>query len=343
MIFFSGKKERLSHALCMMLVMLSGLFQQACGEDDLFVPGNIFTGLNQMDERSLEEVDQILNLYQEEYTYISLGIILEGKPVLIRCYGEDRRGKAEEYASVSKPVTSTITLCLLEKGLISSLDDPIGYYCSKYRNVLPDSYPDVEVTFKHLLAHRSGIPHHDRIWKDGKLDLQFEPGSEMLYSTRGYGVLGDVISMIGGCSYNHLVKRYIGDPVGATSIRCPLPFFEAPGGLVQSTITDLAMFAAGVMNGVYVSDSLLRQTVWIPYGEDGSGTMSLGWYILHPGSSDMAVYHAGSNGRPRAFIVLRPGQKRGVVLLGKRTDSNGSQLFPELARQVMGVVDQLEE
>lgn len=315
----------------------------SCGEEELFGPGKIYTGINHLDAQSIAEIDQILIQYEEAFDYISLGIIREGVIELIRCYGEDRRGKSDEYASVSKPVTSVISLRLLEKGLIRSLDDPIGYYCSKYRHVLPERFPDVPITFSHLLSHRSGIPHHDRIWKDGKLDLQFEPGTEMLYSTRGYGVLGDVISMIGCCSFNRLVKDYIGESLGASSIRCPLPFFEAPGGLVQSTISDLALFASGMMNGAYVSDSLLYQTVWIPYGSDGSGEMGLGWYIARPDTAGMAVYHAGSNGRPRAFIVLRPRQKIGIVLLGKRATANGSQMFPELARQMVELLEQLEE
>lgn len=337
-----GKKLRIQAASCLLLISLTGIFPLACEKEELFAPGNTFTGINRLEDQSLAEVDRIVTQFQEEYSYISLGIIREGETVLIRCYGEDRLDKSDEYASVSKPVTAIITLRMLEDGSIRSLDDPIGFYCSRYRNVLPDTYPDVPVTFRHLLSHQSGIPHHDRIWEDGNLDLQFEPGTQMLYSTRGYGVLGDVISMIACCSFNRLVKDYIGDPAGAHSIRCPLPFFEAPGGLIQSTISDLALFASGVMNGTYVSDSLLFQTAWVPYGSDGAGEMGLGWYIAHPGTDEMAVYHAGSNGRPRAFIVLRPRQNLGVVLLGKRTVSDGSQLFPELARQLLGILDQLE-
>jgi len=44
---------------------------------------------------------------------------------------------------------------------------------------------------------------------------------------------------------------------------------------------------------------------------------------------------AGSNGTPRAFIALRPIQKTGVVLLGKRNESEGSQLFYALSRELI--------
>jgi CubicO group peptidase (beta-lactamase class C family) len=321
-------------------VALSGFLLTGCEKDEAFTPGNTYTGINLLDTVLAEQVDKILSEYGAQYRYISLGIIQEGKPVLIRCYGQNRLGREDEYASVTKPVTAMITLNLLEKGLIRSLDDPIGLYCSKYRDVLPDAYPDVPITFTHLMSHQSGIPHHDRIWKDGKLNLAFEPGTQMMYSTRGYGVLGDVISMIGGKSFNQLVRETIGEPVSAHSISCPLPFFEAPGGLVQSTISDMARFACGVINGAYVSDSLLFQRVWVPLGSDASGEMGLGWYVARYGTRDLAVYHAGSNGKPRAFMVLKPLKGMGVVLLGEREQSDGSQLFPEIATRLVTLLDQ---
>ena len=53
----------------------------------------------------------------------------------------------------------------------------------------------------------------------------------------------------------------------------------------------------------------------------------------------MAVYHAGSNGRPRAFMVLKPGKRSAVVLLGKCTDAGHPQQLPELARRIMEEMD----
>jgi len=337
---FCIKAIRIRMPVLFLGLLLSGIFQTGCEREDGFTRDNTYTAINQLETEVLTGIDLILSEYSGEYRYISLGIILDGEPVLIRTYGENRLGRTDEYASVSKPVTAIITLEMLEEGLIRSLDDPIGLYCSKYRDVLPDIYPDVPITFAHLLSHQSGIPHHERIWQDGVLDLAFEPGTQMMYSTRGYGVLGDVLSMIGGTSYNQLVRNYIGEPAGAPSIHCPLPFFEAPGGLVQSNISDMARFACGVMNGTYVSDSLMVHRAWVPLGSDASGEMGLGWYVARPGTSDMAVYHAGSNGKPRAFLVLKPMKGTGVALLGKRVTSDGSQLFPELASRIVSHLEQ---
>jgi CubicO group peptidase (beta-lactamase class C family) len=301
------------------------------------------TGLILLSEDQSEEIDQIVFPYIEDYSYISIGLLDQTGPVFIRSYGEDRIDKTDVYASVTKPVTSVIFFQLLETGEIASVDDPIGTYSEKYRDVMPDEYADTPVTFKHLLSHQSGIPHHDRIWKDGKLALEFKPGTSTMYSTRGYGVLGQVMEDVTGLNYNQLVQRYIADPVGAHSFSVPSFLFEAPGGLVSSTISDMALFAEGVMDFSYISDSTSMQLCWEPYTQDGIGDIGLGWYLAHAGTDSLAVFHAGSNGKPRAFIALRPLQHIGVVILGKQVDSEGQQRFYDLARDLIQFLEERED
>ncbi len=328
-----------------LLVFLS-MCPRACGMPDAIPedpPGDpIYPGLTLLSQARLNRIDSLVAEYSGEYSYISLGIIMEGEPVLERYYSRDRASKSEVYASVSKPVTSMICLQFLEQGLIRSLDDPIGAYCERYRDVMPPEYEGYEITFTHLLSHSSGIPHHERIWKNGKLDLQFAPGEAFRYSTRGYGVLGAVLEDIGGMSYHRLVKTYIGSPVGASSMAAPLPFFEAPGGLVRSTLGDMLLFAGGVMNSAYTKDSLLYQLAWRPPAADPEGSMGLGWYLYKQGTDDLAAYHAGSNGKPRAFLVLKPYKKMAVVLLGKQHSADGQQHFQELASRIMDLLLQFE-
>ena len=200
---------------------------------------------------------------------------------------------------------------------------------------MPEKYIDTPVSFAHLLTHQSGIPHHDRIWKDGKLDLQFEPGTGTMYSTRGYGVLGDVLCEITGLNYNELVKTYVGQPMDAPSFSANAIFFEAPGGLVYSNITDMAFMAKGVLDNTYLNEITQKELQWVPYGEDAVGNVGMGWYVNNYGADSLAIFHAGSNGKPRAFIALRPIERKGVVLLGKRSESDGSQLFYALSKELI--------
>jgi CubicO group peptidase (beta-lactamase class C family) len=324
-------------------LMVSSLFL-ACG--DRFEKGagiSSYTSLNRLSETKSEEVDRLVSHYQDHYNYISMGLIGPEGTLLIRSYGADRIGKNDVYASVSKPVTSTIFFQMLEKGMIASVNDPIGLYDDKYRDVMPGIYHGNQLTFQQLLSHRSGIPHHSRIWKGGYLKLEFEPGSATMYSTRGFGVLGDVLCEIAGVNYNQLVQAYIGEPVDATSFRAPNLLFEAPGGLVHSTISDMVLFAVGIMENVYISDTMQSNVQWVPVAEDRYGEIGLGWYLTNYGTDSLAVYHAGSNGRPRAFIALRPRQHIGVVLMGKHHSRDGDQLFYQLARDLIQEIQMLQK
>lgn len=301
-----------------------------------------YTKINLLSEDQSSEIDQVVFNYINAYGYISVGLLAQDGTVLIRSYGSDRLGETDVYASVSKPVTSMIFFQMLETGLIASVDDSIARYSEKYKGVMPDDYRNSPVTFKHLLSHQSGIPHHDQIWENGKLLLEFEPGTSTLYSTKAYGVLGDLLCEISNMNYNRLVNTYIANPINAESFTAPSYLFEAPGGLVNSTISDMALFAQGILDNVYVSYSLKKNVQWVPYTNDQIAEIGLGWYLNNYGTDSLEVFHAGSNGKPRAFIALRPEQHVGVVLLGKNHSAQGSQRFYELARDLIGKLKEFE-
>lgn len=104
----------------------------------------------------------------------------------------------------------------------------------------------------------------------------------------------------------------------------------------------MALFGNAVLNDVFVSDSLKKNLLWAPCTSDHLGDIGLGWYLTNCGTDSLAVFHAGSNGKPRAFIALRPEQHQGVVLLGKNLSSHGSQRFYELARDLIGKLRDFE-
>lgn len=301
-----------------------------------------YTAIDFLSEDQSNEIDQEVFNYMNAYSYISVGLLGRDGSLLIRSYGSDRIGKSDVYASVSKPVTSMIFFQMLEMGIIDKLDDPIGDYSEKYKDVMPDNYKDSPLTFKHILSHQSGIPHHERIWEDGKLALEFEPGTSTLYSTRAYGVLGEILCEMSDLSFNRLVQTYIGEPIDAGSFSAPSFLFEAPGGLVSSTISDMALFANAILNDQYVSAQMKMELQWIPYTRDQIGDIGLGWYLNNHGTDSLAVFHAGSNGKPRAFIALRPEQHLGVVLMGKNHSPHGSQQFYELARNLIRKLGEFE-
>lgn len=191
---------------------------------------------------------------------------------------------------------------LLDEGLIGSLDDNFGSYHPKYNDALPEEYADTPITFRHLLTHSLGVPHQDSLWSGGTLNLEFRPGTRTMYSTHGFGILGDVMSEITGETYAALVREYIGGPVAADSFEVRHFFFDAPAGQVASTI-------------------------------------GLGWYCPNVGTDNAAVYHAGSNGAPRAFLAVRPEREQAVGLTGLNISADGAGDFSSLVISLMALLD----
>ncbi len=123
--------------------------------------------------------------------------------------------------SVSKPITATLMLILVQKGLVS-LDKTIEDYLPEFKNK-----PAAKVTIKQLLSHTSGIPNYDiikdffprisrqnfsredyiKVYKDSS--LAFVPGTRYLYSSWGYFTLGYIIEKVTGKSYSQVMKEEI--------------------------------------------------------------------------------------------------------------------------------------
>ena len=291
---------------------------------------------NLLESRTRINVDDKIFDFLMHYTWMAVGIIKDGEIAYLRSYG--KKGMLEEdavYASVSKPVTSIIFVQMLQQGLIRDLDDSIFDYSKKYtRKVMPAAYVNDNITFKHLLLHQSGIPHINHpLWKDGKLNLQFQPGTKTAYTTNGFAVLGEIMEEISGKSYSNLVKEYIGQPIQAESFWAE-DTFRAPAARVHSTPEDFTRFVQGVINNTYMNEEDFFNILANNYGES-----SLGWGGSNWGTDDFVMGHAGSNGKPRAYILLKPKKKLGVVLMGEANSSKEDIWFLYLGPILMDIID----
>lgn len=120
--------------------------------------------------------------------------------------------------SVSKPLTATLVLIQVQKGLID-LDKPLEYYLPEFKNK-----PASKVTTRQLLTHTSGIPNYDiikdffprisrqnftredylKIFIDSS--LAFAPGTHYAYSSWGYFTLGYLIEKVTKKLYAQLMS-----------------------------------------------------------------------------------------------------------------------------------------
>lgn len=130
-----------------------------------------------------------------------------------------------QLASVSKVFTATAVLKLYELGKIDLNE--------KVKNILPE-FPYSEVTIKHLLTHRSGLPNYTYfcseflkndtttlsnqnvldVMSKHKPNLYFNAGKRFNYSNTNYAILALVIEKISGNTYSDFLYKEIFNPIG---------------------------------------------------------------------------------------------------------------------------------
>ena len=176
---------------------------------------------------------------------IALAVRQSGELLYENTFGAAKKDSLFRIASMTKPITATAALILMEKGLLS-LDDPIEKYfpCWGERPIVKmdgdklvtTGTASVKPTVLNILNHTSGIGggeigvvQHEAMSKEEKADLykaveyyaragiQFEPGTEALYSgTASFSVLTAIIEKITDMKYGDFLKKNIFDPLGMT-------------------------------------------------------------------------------------------------------------------------------
>ncbi len=172
---------------------------------------------------------------------------------------------AYRLASVTKPMTATAIMQLVEKGKID-LDAEVQSYVSYFPK---KPWP---VTVRQLLGHLGGISHYKNaeaelhikehkttreaiaIFQD--FDLVAEPGTQYSYSSYGYNLLGAVIEGASGMSFGEYMRQHVWDPAGMSDTRMDDPYDLIPnrvrgyqfinGEIKNSEFVDISSrFAAG--------------------------------------------------------------------------------------------------
>jgi D-alanyl-D-alanine carboxypeptidase len=220
-------------------------------------------------------------------------------------------------ASLSKPLTCTAVLMLVESGQLT-LKDTLD-------QLLP-GYPlgETPVSVEHLMTHTAGIPEYTELpewWPMHRQDVStgelidlfkarphaFVPGTHWSYCNSGYVLLGAIIETISGISYAEFLSKNIFAPLEMSSTfseatpgrivphrvsgYSPVPagyadaeylsltHFHAAGGLT-STVDDLARWFAALHAGTLISAETLRR-MWTPYtlADGRSARYGYGWWV----------------------------------------------------------------
>jgi CubicO group peptidase (beta-lactamase class C family) len=155
-------------------------------------------------------------------------------------------------ASVTKAFSAVVAVQLAESGMLD-LEAPARQFAPGLS--LPDA-----VRVRHLLTHTS----------------EGEIGSEYVYGTTRYAMLGKVIEGITDSSLSDVIAQRILEPAGMRSY--PSPGLGSHAGLV-STTHDMGAFLVALDRGVLLEPSALERFA-IPSRTDAGALLpvSLGWF-----------------------------------------------------------------
>ena len=166
----------------------------------------------------------------------AVGVAREGELIWEEAFGwadREQRIRADEHtmfslASISKPITATGLMKLVEQGKIE-LDQPVNEYVSKDSQLKVWIGEPDEVTVRRVANHTSGLPLHYHFFpKDGPAKPPMEEsirrygnvvcpaGERYRYSNIGYGILDHLIERVSGMSYTEFMRREVFLPLGMT-------------------------------------------------------------------------------------------------------------------------------
>lgn len=269
-----------------------------------------------------------------------------------------------QIGSITKVWTATLVMQLVDEGLLD-LDRPVLTYLPEFK--IADDELTQQVTSRHLLSHTSGIagdffPETGRgedclatfVALMADLPKSHPLGATMSYCNAGYVLLGHLIEVLRGASWDQVLRERLFEPLGLqtagtlpeeallwgaaighiTPPGAPEPIVApqwgltrnaGPAGLVHARARDLLVFARmhladGVApdgTRVISADSaraMRAPQVQVPDRWTFGGHWGLGWML--PNWDGQTLFaHDGSTIGQGAFLRVLPGETDLVVAL----------------------------
>jgi CubicO group peptidase (beta-lactamase class C family) len=251
--------------------------------------------------------------------------------------------------SVSKSLTALAVMQLVEAGKVG-LDSEVSHHLAVF-----SGRPAGAITIRQLLSHTSGLstfqgnlshkddtPHKDslarRVDQMAGVTPAHQPGAKWEYSNLNYQILGRLIEVVSGQTYQSFIESNILKPVGmlqsfvadgeihdamATGHRpwfgTKLPLAEnytdlgtAPQGGIIASASDLARYLAMMMNGKDDVLSAKGKDAMMRPASAASPFYGFGWSV---DSEKRTVWHTGNSVGYESLATMVPAEKKGVVVL----------------------------
>jgi D-alanyl-D-alanine-carboxypeptidase/D-alanyl-D-alanine-endopeptidase len=329
-----------------------------------------------------EAIDELAESYVEVGAMVG---VVRGSETLVLSYGTKQFGAddAPDRHSVFEigSITKTFTTALLARRILDGTLEPeeaVQPYLPGDRVTLPTRDGE-EITFIRLATHRSGLPQRvqdsdypkppgfnplnwyaayttDHIYDylTNYVELVFTPGSDWLYSNTGMGLLGHVLGLIDGTSYETLVSREMFDVLGMdnsslfltdaqrdnfalghSSSRNVVPNYTANdiyqgAGFIKSSLDDMLLYLKAHLRLTdtplndaleYTREPLFHVEYW--------GDSGMDWYTKELEDGQVVTYKGGRTGGYGAYMGLNESTSTGTIVLLNHSVAGRAQQFGE--------------
>lgn len=292
-----------------------------------------------------------------------------GKIIYKKCIGVSNQKENQllndsslfQLASISKTITATLTLKLIEEEKLK-LEDNVKKY-------LPD-FPYSGIKIKHLLSHRSGLGNYiyfsgdfvadkskklsnEEIYKiivNNKPPIYFEPDRQFNYNNTNYMLLALICERVSKTNFKKLCsekifnacgmkKTFFADEITSHKNKTQGYTFsmrEVEGDMfdyvwgdkgIYTTTYDLFLFEEAYFSGKLIDSSLLHAATLPMSKERKLGNYGYGWRMKEFNTDNKLVYHNGWWHGYRTALQRRLKDKICIILLSNRLNSSVYQTW----------------
>ena len=260
-----------------------------------------------------------------------------------------------EIGSITKAFTGILLADMVLKGEVS-LDDPAAKH-SRPGAKLP-TRAGKEITLRDLATHTSGLPRlppgmkpanpadpyadfdSDKLYEAlERTQLESDIGTRYLYSNFGYMWLSDIVSRVGGGTYEEVLRKRVLEPLGMDETAVVLDeeqrkrfidghdgagkvvahwenaaMLAGVGGL-RSSIADMARFTEAVAGR---RDTPLKASIELALKPDraaAGGMIGLAWHLRWASNARTLAWHNGGTAGFRSMLAVDTAARRGAVVL----------------------------
>jgi CubicO group peptidase (beta-lactamase class C family) len=302
-------------------------------------------------------------LVEQDVPSLAVAVAKNGEIVWEEGFGwadRERRTPATQHtmyalASISKPITATGLMVLVERGLVD-LDRPINDYLGE-ATLNGRAFDASGATVRLVANHTAGLPLHyqffyrDEPYRRPDMDetirryanLVTPPGERNQYSNLGYGIIDYVLERVSGKGYPDFMREEVFVPLGLSRMSVhigpgledftatrytpdgtPYPFYDfdhAGASAVFSSAHDLVRFGMFHLKWRLadqrriISDDSIDQMHTATTFEEDGSGYGIGWESHTNDSGLRTVSHSGEMGGVATNLVLLPDQHAAVVVL----------------------------